>query len=233
MQGFLATLMATLTIPAAVSMVTPALPHAAVDLPPVAPAATVLTPAAGMRRDTGGAAVTWGTAQCSSEHLPLPDPSCQPGAMNPDVTQATIGATICVPGWTSTVRPPASYTGALKARQIGEYGYRDTDAAHYEEDHLIPLELGGATRDPRNLWPEPRYEAGGRTAGDKDTVENALKRSVCAGAMTLATARDIMAADWRRGPAARPRARGRTTPDGGRSPARPDGPGTPPARRWH
>jgi hypothetical protein len=233
MQGFLATLVATLTIPAAVSMAGPALPHAAALLPP----------AAGMGLGTGGAvAVTRRTAPCSPERLPLPDPACQPGAVNPDVTQATIGSTICVPGWTSTVRPPASYTGALKTRQIGEYGYRDTDAAHYEEDHLIPLELGGATRDPRNLWPEPRYEAGGSTAGDKDAVENALKRSVCAGVMTLATARDIMATDWRRGlgrpvtrrgPGARPRARGRTTPDDVRSPVPPAAPEMPPARRWH
>src|SRR5216683_2609243 len=26
--------------------------------------------------------------------------------------------------------------------------------AHYEEDHLVSLELGGHPRDPRNLWPE-------------------------------------------------------------------------------
>jgi hypothetical protein len=24
----------------------------------------------------------------------------------------------------------------------------------YEEDHLISLELGGAPRDPKNLWPQ-------------------------------------------------------------------------------
>ena len=28
-----------------------------------------------------------------------------PGVVNPDVTQATIGSTICVSGWTSTIRP--------------------------------------------------------------------------------------------------------------------------------
>ena len=42
-------------------------------------------------------------------------------------------------------------------KQIAEYGYADTSTADYEEDHLIPLELGGAPRDPNNLWPEPRY----------------------------------------------------------------------------
>ena len=136
---------------------------------------------------------------CSQSYLPLPDPSCQPGAYNPDVTQSTIGSTICVSGWTSTVRPPTSYTNPLKVQQIGEYGYSDTSTADYEEDHLVPLELGGAPRDPQNLWPEPRYDVGGGTASDKDTVENRLKREVCAGTMTLATARGIMSTDWREG----------------------------------
>lgn len=40
----------------------------------------------------------------------LPDPQLTPGVTNPDVTQATIDKTICVPGWTKTIRPPASYT---------------------------------------------------------------------------------------------------------------------------
>jgi hypothetical protein len=145
-------------------------------------------------------AVTPAYAQtCSQSYLPLPDSSCQPGATNPDVTQSTINSTICVSGWTSSVRPPTSYTNPLKVQQIAEYGYRDTSTADYEEDHLIPLELGGAPRDPRNLWPEPRYDAGGATAADKDTVENALKKEVCAGTMTLAAAQKIMATDWRQG----------------------------------
>ncbi|MEU3862683.1 hypothetical protein AB0F03_36140 [Streptomyces sp. NPDC028722] len=114
-------------------------------------------------------------ASCSQAYLPLPDPLCQPGAFNPDVTQATIGSTICVSGWTSTVRPPTSYTNPLKVQQIAAYGYSDTSTADYEEAHLVPLELGGAPRDPKNLWPEPRYSTGGKTAGNKDTVETASR----------------------------------------------------------
>ena len=79
---------------------------------------------------------------------------------NPDVTQDTIDSTICVSGWTATVRPPASYTTALKIQQIADYGYTDTSTADYEEDHFIPLELGGSPTDPGNLWPEPRYDTG-------------------------------------------------------------------------
>jgi hypothetical protein len=47
---------------------------------------------------------------------------------NPDVTQDTIDSTICVSGWTSTVRPPSSYTTALKIQQIAEYGYTNTSS---------------------------------------------------------------------------------------------------------
>ncbi|GHI41080.1 hypothetical protein [Streptomyces violascens] len=136
------------------------------------------------------------TGSCSQSYLPLPDPVCQPGAYNPDVTQDTIDSTICVSGWTKTVRPPTSYTNPLKVQQISEYGYSDTSTADYEEDHLIPLELGGAPRDPQNLWPEPRYTTGGETAGDKDTIENKLKVSVCNGQVTLDDARQAIATDW-------------------------------------
>jgi hypothetical protein len=92
---------------------------------------------------------------CSHAYLPLSDSSCTPGAYNPDVTQSTIHSTICVSGWTATVRPPRSYTNALKAQGVIDYGYSDTNLADYEEDHLVPLELGGAPRDPGNLGPSP------------------------------------------------------------------------------
>ncbi|MHA6758041.1 hypothetical protein [Streptacidiphilus sp. PAMC 29251] len=131
---------------------------------------------------------------CSQSYLPLPDPGCQPGAYNPVVTQSTIGSTICVSGWTATVRPPTSYTNALKVAQIDQYGYADTSTADYEEDHFIPLELGGAPRDVHNLWPEPRY--GAKTATGKDGVETKLKNAVCKGTVTLAAARTAIGTDW-------------------------------------
>ena len=105
-----------------------------------------------------------------------------PGALNPDVTQATIGSTICRAGWTRTVRPPVSYTNALKARQLSQYGLRGPPSA-YQEDHLISLELGGDPVDPRNLWPEPYPRAAA-----VDRIENDLNRRVCAGSLSLAAA---------------------------------------------
>jgi hypothetical protein len=110
------------------------------------------------------------------------DPVRTPGVLNPDVTQATIGSTICVTGWTRTIRPPTEYTNALKRKQMRVY--RETGAASdYQEDHLISLELGGHPTDPRNLWPEPYPRA-----SQVDLIENDLNRQVCDGSLTLAEA---------------------------------------------
>ena len=105
-----------------------------------------------------------------------------PGVLNPAVTQATIGATICRSGWTKTVRPPVTYTNDLKLEQLLRYGLHGPPSA-FQEDHLISLELGGSPTDPRNLWPEPYPRA---SAVDK--IENDLNHRVCAGSLTLAEA---------------------------------------------
>jgi hypothetical protein len=119
-----------------------------------------------------------------------PDPRCTPGALNPAVTQATIDRTICVSGWTETVRPPESVTEAEKAASMAAYG--DGGAmGDYEYDHFVPLELGGATNDPRNLWPEP-----GGTPNPKDDVENELHDEVCGGQISLAAAQREIVRNW-------------------------------------
>jgi len=100
----------------------------------------------------------------------LPDASTIPGAVNPAVTQKTIGETICIPGWTRIVRPAVGYTEELKRQQMAAFGYHDRRLSHYEEDHLIPLGLGGAPSDPRNLWPEPRTPPDGWGADRKDEL---------------------------------------------------------------
>ena len=110
-------------------------------------------------------------------------PALTPGALNPDVTQATIGQTICSRGWTRTVRPPASYTSPLKLVQMRWYGFSG-GAADYQEDHFISLELGGAPTDPKNLWPERRPRA-----DHVDTIENKLNAEVCSGDISLAEGR--------------------------------------------
>jgi hypothetical protein len=65
---------------------------------------------------------------------------------------------------------------------------------NFEEDHLIPLELGGHPTDPKNLWPEPYASNTG--ARVKDKLENALYELVCNGSVTLKTAQKAMATNW-------------------------------------
>ena len=139
------------------------------------------------------AALEDGSAVCHSENG-LPDPSCTPGAVNSNVTQDNIYSTICVSGWTSTVRPPENYTEALKFKSIQEYGYSDTHASDYEEDHLIPLELGGSPTSVYNLWAEPHY--GNYTSYDKDALENYLNAQVCDGKISLSQAQQEISSNW-------------------------------------
>lgn len=103
----------------------------------------------------------------------LPDRSCTPGAIDPAVTQANIGSTICRARYTETVRPPEGQTEAFKWN-IAEPAYGQHDVSG-ELDHLIPLELGG-DNDARNLWVEA-----GPIPNPKDAVENALNQAVCHG----------------------------------------------------
>lgn len=126
----------------------------------------------------------------------LPDPSRTPGAVNPDVTPANIGSTICRSGWTATIRPSSSYTTSLKRQQLSS-GYAvggDRRTGDYEEDHLISLELGGSPDDPENLWPEPYFGRDG--ARIKDRIENKLKALVCSGQVGLRTAQRAIATNW-------------------------------------
>ncbi|MEO8713933.1 MAG: hypothetical protein ABI369_02865 [Acetobacteraceae bacterium] len=126
----------------------------------------------------------------------LPDPAPTPGAINPAVMQANIGATICVRGWTRTVRPPEEYTYRLKREQMRAWGYTDRRLRDFEEDHLVSLGLGGAPYDHRNLWPEPRHTADGWDADRKDELEAELGRLVCTGRVSLTEAQRAMATDW-------------------------------------
>lgn len=129
-----------------------------------------------------------------------PDPARTPGAINPDITQQNIRETICNPRWsTKSIRPDVSYTNRLKIEQIAEYGYSDSRLRDYEEDHFIPLELGGNPTDPKNLWPEP-FETSIPDGGahSKDKVENYLHAEVCSGSLTLEQAQREISEDWYR-----------------------------------
>lgn len=121
-----------------------------------------------------------------ADDLPLvPDPALTPGAV-----LTTDLATICQPGYSKTVRHTS---GKLKAEIYREYGL-DRTASHFEIDHLISLELGGADVK-ENLWPES-YDTDPWNAHRKDALENRLHAMVCAGAMPIEQAQSEIARDW-------------------------------------
>jgi hypothetical protein len=135
------------------------------------------------------------TGRCRTrDHGELPDRSCTPGAIDPAVTQANIGSTICRSGYTTKVRPPESQTEKFKW-EVAEPAYGQHDVSG-ELDHEIPLELGGAN-DARNLWVEA-----GSIPNPKDAVEDVLTRAVCDGKVKLRAAQAAIAKNWLKAEAA-------------------------------
>jgi hypothetical protein len=145
----------------------------------------------------------------SSDHVPpaqsavrrvgapslYPDPSRTPSARNPAVSQSTISETICVPGWTKTVRPSGAETHRIKLEMMRELNSAGS-LSEYELDHYLPIELGGCPDCLDNLWLEPYGPGPG--AHEKDEVENYLHRRVCDGSMALQEAQRAIVADWYR-----------------------------------
>lgn len=114
-----------------------------------------------------------------------PNPQLTPGAvLTTDLSR------ICVPGYTKTVRHTS---GELKHFIYREY-HIDPRGGHYEIDHLIPLEVGGADV-AANLWPES-YDTEPWNAQVKDRLENYLHAEVCAGSIPIEQAQREITADW-------------------------------------
>lgn len=126
----------------------------------------------------------------------LPSTIGLPGAIDPRVTDANIGTTICRRGYSASVRPPVSYTEPLKREMIARLGYADRRLSHYEMDHIISLELGGAPTDPRNLFPQPHDVAGNWGSYAKDRLENRLHALVCQHKLPLTDAQRLISSDW-------------------------------------
>jgi hypothetical protein len=128
-------------------------------------------------------------AQLVAMHV-LPDPQQTPGVLNADVTPGTISSTICVHGWTAKVRPPTSYTDAIKDQSVPS-GHTK---AEYELDHLDSIEDGGDPKDRNNLWMQAYNDTYG--ARTKDVLETKVAHMVCAGTLTLDQARAALAPNW-------------------------------------
>ncbi len=116
----------------------------------------------------------------------LPDKSCTPGAVFPEVTKDQV----CTAGYARQIRNvPASEKDQIYA----EYGVTSRQPGQYEVDHLISLELGGSN-DAANLWPQPAQPVPGYH--QKDQVENYLHQQVCSGRITLQQAQKQISTNW-------------------------------------
>jgi hypothetical protein len=135
----------------------------------------------------------------SLNDLPVPDPKCTPGAINPTITAEVL-------------HDPAFRTACLRQQVTTEHEKAQTynwyaiphpvnnsrGSQFCELDHLVSLELGGAdTLD--NIWPQcgpPGVPLAERYFKQKDLVENYLSWRVKRSEMNLAQAQKGIASNW-------------------------------------
>lgn len=122
----------------------------------------------------------------------LPDPKLTPGA-----TVTITVEKLCTTKWGKEER---NVTAAMKRQVFASYGLSGNldkscrSPFHFEVDHLISRELGGAD-EIANLWPQ--CYSGRWNARQKDRLENRLHKEVCAGRLTLEEAQTMIKTDWR------------------------------------
>ena len=122
-----------------------------------------------------------------------PDPACTPGALNPAAV-ADPQHTICVPGYSTRVRPLESWSEPRKLTSMRHYGVGNQSPRGFEFDHLDAISAGGAPMDTHNLFPEPLAGPGGAHA--KDRIEAKVHRAICAGQMSIQEGMRILEGDW-------------------------------------
>jgi hypothetical protein len=115
-------------------------------------------------------------------------------ALNAAVTPDTIKVTICVPGYTKTIRPPVSYTNKVKYHLMDLLHIPVANAHLYELDHIVPLTLGGNPSSPDNLMLQ--LWTGPQGALAKDKLEPRLSHLVCQGKLELLEAQECIFTDW-------------------------------------
>jgi hypothetical protein len=110
--------------------------------------------------------------------------------ITPGATRPLSQRAVCSTKWGLDRR---AVTLSMKRQVAAAYGILWSEHGKYEFDHLIPRELGGAD-DVTNLWPQPW--TGPHNARQKDRLENALHRAVCAGQLSLRDAQESIRRDW-------------------------------------
>ena len=128
----------------------------------------------------------------------IPNLQITPGAVRAGLSKTKI----CSIKWGKDER---HVTAAMKRQVFAAYGYSGDDDPRCvpagkrtcEIDHLISRELGGAD-EVSNLWPQA-YGTSPWNAVLKDKLENRLHKELCAGKITLKSARNMLVTDWREG----------------------------------
>jgi hypothetical protein len=129
----------------------------------------------------------------------LPDPNCNPGAINPTITLTVLKTK----GFTTKCIRDQTTSAAQKQKTYAWYGLKKPknnsgQTQTCELDHIIPLVLGGSDH-LENLWPQcgpSRVSLNRRFFKQKDLVEVFLSRQVKAGKIELAAAQRGIAEDW-------------------------------------
>jgi hypothetical protein len=166
----------------------------ACDLQPPAPSSPTASA-------TAAPSVTVSATPTPASHSPSPTPTRTPspvedvlaGRTNPKVTPDTVQTTICVAGYTATIRPPYSETSKAKAALIAREHPGDPMSA-WILDHIVPLEGGGApgsATDLRNFMLQAPAES-----HVKDRLEDEMRDDICSGRVPLHTAQVAMADGW-------------------------------------
>ena len=117
-------------------------------------------------------------AEASTTTL-LPKAEHATGFRNPEVRQGNLATTVCKAGYSGTIRPPVSYTNFVKREELRYYKLPGK-VGDYQLDHMLSLSLGGSPYDTRNLWMQPKSQA-----GRDDTLEAKWHRDLCKGTLTL------------------------------------------------
>jgi anti-sigma factor RsiW len=126
------------------------------------------------------------TTALENDSTAEPNHALTPGA----VRDASLADVCAMPHEEVEVDVPAATRSAV----FQEYGITGARPADYEIDYLIAPGLGGS-EDIHNLWPEP-YATAAWNARAKDSLEEYLHESVCAGKLDLHIAQADISHDW-------------------------------------
>ena len=100
--------------------------------------------------------------------------------LNTDVTQETIEQTICVKGYTKSVRPSAVYTNGVNEIFMRDDGIDASKVDEYQLDHIVSLGLGSPTGTRQFTVTTFGRSRGGkaqRSAGGKTAMPRLLRPS--------------------------------------------------------